>query len=171
MISDDVMWHQMIHLVSHYIICDLLWRGGIMIGNQLSFNYLHIWLTLCSLQASDPGRAVLWQRQRKSLQRDAENHVWNCQRGGNCYFFCLLNLTNCMILDVLISKISTLDPPRGCSSCGGVCCQLFTDMQFILVGHNVKYFLQNTFISDYNIVCGSKSVCRFQNVCVWADKK
>ena len=38
-------------------------------------------------QASDPGRAVLWQRQWQSLQRDAKNHVWNCQRGGDCYFF------------------------------------------------------------------------------------
>ena len=121
-------------VVSHYLMCDHLWRGGIMIGNQPSFTYLHRWLTLSSSQASDPGRALLWQRQREGLQRDAENHVWNCQRGGNCYFFCLLNLTNCMILDVLISKISTLDPPRGFSSCGGVCCQLFTDMQFILVG-------------------------------------
>ena len=45
--------------------------------------------------------------------------------------------------DVSTSKISTLDPPRGCSSCGGVCCQLFTDMQFILVGLCVKYYLQN----------------------------
>ena len=46
-----------------------------------------------------------------------------------------------MIPDVSTSKISTLDPPRGCSSCGGVCCQLFTDMQFILVGLCVKYSL------------------------------
>ena len=42
------------------------------------------------------------------------------------------------------SKILTLDPPRGCSSCGGVCCQLFTDMQFILVGLCVKYSLKSS---------------------------
>ena len=158
------------HVVSHYIICDHFWRGESLIGNQLSFTYLHRWLTLCSLQASDPGRAVLWQRQRKSLQRDAKNHVWNCQRRGSCYFACLLNLTNCRIPDVSTSKILTLDPPRGCSSCGGVCCQLFTDMQFILVGLCVKYSLKSSNLIT-TCVWGSKSFCRFQNVCIWADKK
>ena len=35
-----------------------------------------------SSQAPDSGGVVLWQRKRKSLQRDDPHHVWNCQRGG-----------------------------------------------------------------------------------------
>ena len=80
-----------------------------------------------SSQAPDSGGVVLWQRKRKSLQRDDPHHVWNCQRGG----FSHSQNKNHKIYELFFVF-------RGCSSCGEACCRLFTDMQYIPVGINLS---------------------------------
>ena len=92
-----------------------------------------------SSQAPDSGGVVLWQRKRKSLQRDDPHHVWNCQRGG----FSHSQNKNHKIYELFFVF-------RGCSSCGEACCRLFTDMQYIPVGINLSVAVGCEFSSSLN---------------------